>query len=243
MSPIVLITRPEVAAQELAQTLRQRWAPPPEIVISPILKLEFLAGDVPLSDVEALIFTSRNGVAAFARITERRDIPCYVVGNATLTEAERHGLKATLAGKDGDELCAYLTRAPECGPFLHLHGEHVAGDVAGQLRAAGRIVSEQVVYKQMPQAISDVAARHLAGSRPILLPFFSPRSAKLFFRGLHAEAPLLCAAMSPKVAENVPAGYAARLEIAQYPDLKAMLDSLDLLREYAIELESLNRAQ
>ena len=243
MSPIVLITRPEAAAQELAQTLRQRWAPAPEIVISPILKLEFLAGDVPLQGVERLIFTSRNGVAAFTRITERRDIPCYVVGKATLTEAERHGLKATLAGKDGDELCAYLARAPERGPFLHLHGEHVAGDVAGQLRAAGRTVSEQVVYKQMPQTISDVAARHLAGSRPILLPFFSPRSAKLFFRDLRAEAPLLCAAMSPNVADEIPPGRATCLEIARNPDLKAMLDSLDLLREYAIELESVNRAQ
>lgn len=243
MSPIVLIIRPEEAAQELAEILRKRWAPPPEIVISPILKLEYLNADVPLDGTRALIFTSRNGVEAFTRLSHRRDLPCYVVGYATQAQAKRHGLSATFAGSDGEELCAYLAATDDQGPFLHLHGEHVALDIAGRLRTHGRIADEKVLYRQVQMAFTGAADVALAGERPVIVPFFSPRSAKLFFQAHQGSAPLLCVAMSPNVAKQVPQGSVRRLSIAEKPDMNAMLDSLDHLRKDAIELEGINRAQ
>lgn len=243
MPPIVLITRPDDAAQRLARMLRQRWTPAPDIVVSPVMRLRVLANALTLDGVRALIFTSRTGVEIFAQLSPRRDLPCYVVGRATQAEAERQGLSAVCAGGDGEELCTYLTSSGLRGPFLHLHGDHVAGDVAGRLRAAGLTLREEVIYSQQAQALTPAAMSGLNGMRPILLPLFSPRSARLFFEMAQGPAPLLCAAMSRNVAAEVPEARVTRLICAERPDMKAMLDSLDDLREYAIQLESAKRAK
>jgi len=244
MPPTVLITRPDPAAQQLARTLRDRWQPAPRIVISPVMAVRFIDQDLALDGARALIFTSRNGVAAFARMSDRRDLPCHVVGEATRAEAERLGLSAVCAGRDADALCATLAASGISGPVWHLHGEHVAGDVAGRLCKAGLDLREAVIYRQEAQELSPEAMACLAGATLVLLPLFSPRSARLFFgMAPRGAAPLLCAVMSDTVAGEVPTEHVHRLTRAERPDMNAMLDSLDELREYAIQLEGTNRAQ
>ncbi len=241
--PTVLITRPEAAAARLAQDLRVRWTPPPLTVISPMMRTEVIGVDIPLNGVRALVFTSRAGVEAFAQLSTRRDLPCHVVGEATRAAAEDIGLNATCEGPDAAALARALAAAPPGGPLLHLRGAHVAGDLAGRLHSAGITLREAVIYRQRAQPLTARAMALLGGGRPVIVPLFSPRSAQLFFAEAAGAAPLLCAAFSGNVAAEVPAGRAARLVTAAAPQLNAMLDSLDDLRDYANRLEAASRAQ
>lgn len=62
---------------------------------------------------------------------------------------------------------------------MHLHGEHTRGDVAARLRAAGLAVEARMVYRQVELPLSDTAHALLQGEAPVILPLFSPRSARL----------------------------------------------------------------
>ena len=62
-TPIVLVTRPQQVAIVLESELRERGFSP---LLSPMLKITYFDGVVPsLDGVQALIFTSANGVHSF----------------------------------------------------------------------------------------------------------------------------------------------------------------------------------
>jgi uroporphyrinogen-III synthase len=72
----------------------------------------------------------------------------------------------------------------------------------------------------------------LQDPRPVILPIFSPRSARLLaaeLRRVAAKAPIWLAALSPAVAEafDFPTVYT---EIATRPDSPAMLQAVQALR-------------
>ena len=72
-----LITRPEEDAATLAEALRQRGV---GVAIEPLLSVRTLPGaSIDLAGVQAVLFTSSNGVRAFAELSERRDLPCFTV--------------------------------------------------------------------------------------------------------------------------------------------------------------------
>lgn len=106
-------------------------------------------------------------------------------------------------------------------------------DLAGVLAAAGLRAETRLVYAQDPQPLSATATRLLAGRGAVLVPLFSPRSARLLAAAgpaqASATAPLLIAAMSRAVAEAW-AGPAPRaLQIAARPTSEAMLHALTVL--------------
>ena len=69
-----------------------------------------------------------------------------------------------------------------------------------RLSNAGVMCREQEIYRQEPLPLSDAAAQALDSNHLILLPIFSPRSAKLVAeRVQEALAPLIIAYMSPAV--------------------------------------------
>ena len=77
----------------------------------------------------------------------------------------------------------------------------------------------------------DEAKALLAGSDPVIVPLFSPRSAELLFQSITPMAPLRIAAISANTAEKVPADLCESLLIAERPDGPAMLAVLARLGE------------
>ncbi len=78
----VLVTRPEEDASALAAALAARGF---DALVEPMLSVAPAPGVTPpldLDGVQALLFTSANGVRALARLTERRDLPAFTVGDA-----------------------------------------------------------------------------------------------------------------------------------------------------------------
>ena len=65
------------------------------------------------------------------------------------------------------------------GAFLYLRGRHTSRDLAARLNAGGRTAREQIVYDQRAVPLSPTALSALRAG-PVIVPLFSPRTARLF---------------------------------------------------------------
>lgn len=205
----LLITRPAEDAEPLARRLRALGHTP---LIEPMLDMVWLDGPAPdLDGVQGLLFTSANGVRAFARRTNHRGLPAYAVGDATARAAREAGFDSVESAQgDVYALAALVTRLcrPEAGMFLHVAGATVAGDLSGLLAGKGFAVRRETMYEARPSTrLGDATAAGLAEGQIDAVLIFSPRTAVSFVR-LVDEAGLidqcrtvdvLC--LSPAVAE------------------------------------------
>ena len=157
-------------------------------VMAPLMAIEPLSPELDFAGITDLIFTSRHAVTAFQRLTDRRDLPCYVVGPATSVHAGNAGLDVALGVATVRALIPALPGAPH--RFLYLRGVHISHDLAAEPSLAGR-VREAVVYDQiacaLPVEVRDaVVDGGLAG-----ITLFSVRTAKRLGEELGgAEIPL-----------------------------------------------------
>ncbi len=207
--PRILVTRPAEDARPLAERLRALGCEPS---VEPMLDIVWRDGPEPALDgVQALLFTSANGVRAYARRTGRRDLPAYAVGDAT-AEAARSAGFARVDSASGDVYAlAGLVRSrcrPEAGALLHVAGATVAGDLSGELAGAGFSVRRETLYEAVPsRRLSPGTARALRTGTLDAVLFFSPRTARWFVRlvdeagliGCCRTVDALC--LSPAVAE------------------------------------------
>lgn len=101
------------------------------------------------------------------------------------------------------------------GRLVHPHGRHLARALP---------VEGMVVYDQTAVPPSAEALGVLAGSAPVILPLFSPRSARLAAAAAAgARAPLLPVAISAAAAHAWGAARAEPTRLALRPDAAAML--------------------
>ncbi|WP_212522942.1 uroporphyrinogen-III synthase [Actibacterium sp. MT2.3-13A] len=239
MTPLtLLLTRPRPQAERFARAFAARFGPEIGIVISPLLRIA-PGGELPsLADYAGLVFSSQNGVRAFAGISGDRRLPAYCVGARTAEAAREIGLRAEFSGADAEALVARLAQAHPGGRLLHLRGAHARGEIAARLSAAGQPCDEAEIYDQIPQELSLKARDLLRAEGPVLLPLFSPRSATLAGQAVAgARAPLALAAMSAAVAGAWRGPAPALLRQAEKPDAEGMLDALAVLIAAARHLE------
>lgn len=195
--------------------------------------------DVPidLSGVQAVLFTSANGVRAFAALTSRRDLPVYAVGDRTgAVAAENRFLRVESAGGDVEKLAALVKQRCKAtdGVVLHPAGTAVAGDLAGQLGAAGFVVRRTVIYEARKATgfSGEIRMAVLDGEVDLVL-FFSPRTAKTFIElakgeGLETACEKLEAlCLSQAVAEAADPIMWRRVMVAPEPTQDALLATLD----------------
>ena len=226
----VLLTRPVAQSRRFAEQIRDRLGPGVRVVIAPLMRIEprgplpeLAPGDVP-------VFTSESGAEAFAALGGRCAGPAYAVGGRTAAVARRLGFAPVTEGPgDGAGLAGRIAAdAPKGGGVLwHLHGTHVAGDVTAMLQAQGIRAREAAIYDQVAMPLGAEAAALLAGDRPVLVPVFSPRTARLLAGDLAgARAPLGLAAISPAVAAELPVQSAGKVAVAARAEAAAVLDVL-----------------
>ena len=227
--PTILLTRPLVQSQRFADQIGGA-------LISPLMRPEFLTPELPTRAFAAVVLTSETGAEAAGRIsasgvslTKR----AFCVGHRTAEAARAAGFEVSSAGGDADDLLAHILAAAPLGRLLLLHGQDTVGDLNKRLNSAGIESVSQTIYRQIAQSLSDEAIAVLQGPRPVILPIFSPRSARLLaaeLRRIAAKAPIWLAALSPAVAEafDFPTVYT---EIATHPDSAAMLQAVQDLRE------------
>ena len=222
----LLLTRPHAQSVRFATQFGARFGAAIPVVISPVIEVVQRPLQIESGRFSALVFTSENGVAGFSSQTTQRGQMAYCVGDRTAAAAQAAGFAAQSAGGDLTDLVALVQRNPPVGPLLYARGEMVSGELAGTLILAGIETVEAVVYGQVAQTLTPEALAVLQGAASVLVPLFSPRSARLFQAGAAGgRAPLCIAALSMAVAAAVDLP-GQRLETAVRPDADAMLAAL-----------------
>jgi uroporphyrinogen-III synthase len=238
-----LITRPEEDAAPLAAALIQRGI---ETSIESLLSIRTLPeAEIDLSGVQAMLFTSANGVRAFAELaaakelTGWRELPVLAVGDATARTARAAGFAEVESAAGNVESLAELAAAkldPQKGPLFHAAGSAVAGDLAGILSGRGFELRRSMIYEARPaDSLSPATVEALERGGFDLMLFFSPRTAATFAALIQAagdkavegcrRAAALC--LSPAVANVLGALPFRAMESADHPDLPSMLQLVE----------------
>ncbi len=120
-----------------------------EAVRAPVLAVQPVDADLSALAYDAVIFTSRNGVSAFARLSPRRDLPVWCVGDATAEAAKVHGFGQVIsAGGDAPALFEKLkSDAPRTARFLYAAPGEPSAPLAAWMRTEGFTVHQIAVYE------------------------------------------------------------------------------------------------
>ena len=178
-----LITRPQEDSADAAIALVRRGITP---VLAPMMRIEYATGDIE-SEVtlsQAILFTSRNGVRAFSRLSARRDVAVFAVGDSTAALARDNGF-VNVESAEGDS--ADLARLtidrldPADGLLFHAAGATVAGDLTDALNKAGFKTVRRPLYEAKALgALTDETATALRDRTLDYVLFFSPRTGRIF---------------------------------------------------------------
>ena len=223
MSLRVAITR---AAPENARTAAQLQDHGAIPYLAPLLDIAPRAFDADVTNVQALLFTSSNGVHAFTRESSVRSVLALAVGDATAQAARAVGF-AEVRSANGDvaELAALAaaTLDPADGKLVHIGGAHLAGDLGGALQAAGFKVERRIGYEA--QAVTTLP---IAFGEPLDAVLFHSVRAASVFAGLGAPRAdqLTAACISAAVAEAARKTAWKQLVVAAAPREDALLAAL-----------------
>lgn len=217
----LLLTRPlrgsDAFWQALPTNLRSDLIP----MISPLIRINPL--DHTFLKVTDAVFTSANG-PLFGPAGHGKT--AYCVGAQTTRAATDAGWIAKHFGNTADELVGRLIEAPPSAPLTHLCGVHTRGDIAARLRAAGINADQIETYDQVAQSLSDQATALLRRETLVILPLFSPRTARQFANQHQGGANLHIIALSAAVASELNQTQAASLHICAQPTRNAMIQSV-----------------
>jgi uroporphyrinogen-III synthase len=233
----VLVTRAAGDAEKLAARLAERgYQSAIENLMTIRLRADAARGLAQFLDgVQAALFTSANGVRAFAQATPRRDFRAFAVGDATAAAARDAGFaEVTSAGGAVEDLAKQVIARlkPQSGALIHAAGTITAGDLAGILEAAGFTVRRAVLYEAIPSEHLSTATRDAVRRGEIdAALFFSPRNAATFVRlaaGLEESCKhMIAVALSPAVAESLAPLPWRHVAVAGAPNETALLAALD----------------
>lgn len=209
--PVLLLTRPAADSRRFAAML-PGW----QAVISPILDIVPVGHDRDaLRTAPGLVFTSAHAVP-WAGPGRGRLAIC--VGGRTAEVAQAAGFAVQTGNGFAESLLPLIAIARV--PLIHPHGRHLARALP---------VPGMVVYDQQARPLNDAALRVLAGDAPVVLPLFSPRSARLAAdAATGAQAPLWPVAISP-AAMAAWHGPRAGQAVADTPDARAMTAAIQRL--------------
>ena len=226
--PTILLTRPLAQSQRFAEQIGGA-------LISPLMRPEFLSPPLPSVDFTAIVLTSETGAEAAGRISAAGGIlpkRAFCVGHRTAEAARAAGFEASSAAGAADDLLAHIIATAPVGRLLLLQGQDSVGDLKQRLVLAGIETLSLIIYRQIAQSLTEAAIAALQEFRPVIVPIFSPRSARLLaaeLRRVVAKAPIWLAALSPAVADAFDFPVEC-FEIASRPDSAAMQQTVQTLR-------------
>lgn len=208
------VTRALPDAEATAARLRALGA---DAIVAPLLTIVPCGYDTNVEGAQALIFTSAAGVRAFPDARSQRARPVLAVGDAT-AEAARDAGFIDVRSADGDVAkLAALAKAnldPGAGKLIHIGGEHVAGDLSGELVRAGFTVERRTAYA----AIVVAALPPSLHERLDVVLFHSARAADAMHRlGAPQAQARVAACLSQSVAKSAAASGWKRIVVAPAP--------------------------
>ena len=229
----LLVTRPLPDGERTATALRQRGH---DALLAPLLCIELNGNaDFGRGPFAAVLMTSANAARALAAHPQRASIivlPLFAVGRQTADAARAAGFTNVVSadGNAGD-LAVLVSARGAGGAVLYLAAEDRAGDLAGDLKAHGIVVTTVAIYRAVAAASFPGAARAAIETGTVDgVLHFSRRSAAVFSdlagkAGLaDPVARLRHYCLSGAVAAPLTAAGATDVRIASRPDEAAVLD-------------------
>lgn len=228
----VLNTRPLADAREISDRLNALGF---NVISEPLLQISFHDRAAPsLEGVQALVFTSRNGVRAYTRSVAARDLPVFAVGDGTADFARSEGFGCVRSAAGNVESLVSLivdVASPNDGRLLHVAGTISAGEMSVRLREFGFDLVREVMYEsRMSERLSTRTIENFKAGEIDDIVLFSPRTARTFAKlfneaGLQDCGPSLTLyCLSEAVVEGVKEYPWGKLLIAAEPNLGALLE-------------------
>jgi uroporphyrinogen-III synthase len=223
----IVLTRPEEDAGALKAKLE---AVGHAVVMAPLMTIRPREpAAIPPRPWQAIAVTSANGVRALPHNCGLETIRTLTVGPQSLKAALARGFSAEAHGGDVNGLAAFIRSSldPHGGPILYLSGAETAGDLEGQLDAAGFDCHRAVLYDAVPaEGLGEAEAALREGEADAVL-LYSPRTAKIWLKLVGTAGVLPQAArirnfcLSPNVASVLPEDWVKLTP--RTPDEQAML--------------------
>jgi uroporphyrinogen-III synthase len=211
--PLVLLTRPRAAAERFAALLLAE-RPELDVLISPIMEIVYLVPErLPAADV--VLFTSVHGVAGYVAAGGTPS-EAYCVGAVTAEKARKAGFDVLQVAPDLAALRPAL--AGEQRELLQVRGTYVTADLVAEFAH----VASVIVYDQPRVGLGDQAVAALASGRAVVVPLFSPRSARAFAKEAGQPRALYAAYISAAVQAAAELPF-IEAETAQTPDARGMV--------------------
>lgn len=229
--PITLIvTRPKAAAEKFAADVQDACPGKFDALIAPLMDISLEPCDIDVAGAQALLFTSRQAVAAYVVRKGDLTIPALCVGAGTAQEAQASGISAQSADGDAAALAslAAMSYLEGGGRYVHFRGAHTAGDLAYSLMDEGIEVEERIIYNQRLLDLSDPAKRAISDGRNVVIPVFSPRTAQGLaneLANIQISPGVRFLVISQNTADQL-SHLSARIEVAPQPSLVGMLNLL-----------------
>jgi uroporphyrinogen-III synthase len=218
-APILLLTRPEAAARDFLRSLPENVVARFNVLVSPL----FDYAPVPHAPVDPGADVILTSAAAVPYAGPGRGRTAWCVGDRTTSAAQEGGFEARNARGNAEDLVTLILHERPLGPLVHLRGEDSRGHIRDRLLAAGLSCEERVVYAKVPKTLTRQARGALMGNTTVVLPLFSPETARLLYGQGPFAARLIVLAMSGAVAEAAGPLHAARVEVADTPSLAGMV--------------------
>lgn len=234
-----LLTRPQEDNHKLAQALTRLGH---RVNLAPLLRINYFdRQEIDLANFQAILFTSANGVRAFVRNSQSRDLPCYAVGHATATEAHEAGFNTVHAARGDVTRLASLVMEklhPDGGKLLHISARDTAGNLSALLEKANFRVTGKQLYKATKARALDQKTKRLITSGMLShMTFYSPRTAKAFVQLIGTanlanpltEITALC--LSPAVSDVISSLNWQETLTAEHPDQRHLFQLIGLTLE------------
>lgn len=236
--PSVLITRPQTAAEFLAQQLQDRGY---EGVIEPMLHIQ--STDMPqpdIADIQALMITSANALTALDigsyEVEGLLNIPCFCVGPRTAEKANLFGFRKTYnSSSDGEALAQLISQSlpNKKKAILHVAGRDTDSKAHDALQSLGFTVARWPIYQAVVATeLNPYTIKRLREQRLDAVTVFSVRTAEtlkalLLKHGLEACCQRLIAIGLSNAVRDVLAPLTWRdLVAAPQPTEESVLDCL-----------------
>jgi uroporphyrinogen-III synthase len=227
-----------------------------DIWMEPLLEIN--SHDEPaisLAGCQALVFTSANGVRAWAKHRKERSVPIYAVGDATARAARQAGFAHVTSASGNVVALADLIKQKldaASGCLVHVSASTVAGDLSRLLGEAGFEVHRAVMYEA--RVVERLSTELISAIRCGLIDgvlVYSPRTGRAFVElleaaGIHPFCRIMaCFCLSEAVVDAITGSGWQRAVIAAAPTEDALIDALCTARNEnwtpAADLLSLSR--
>jgi len=228
----IIVTRAEPGASETIFRLEQLGH---TALRAPALALQEQM-DTPLptaSAISGLVFTSANGVRAYAAHRDDREAAAWCVGPATAEAARQAGF-CTIHESAGNaiDLARYIAAnsAPAAAPLLHVANVAAAGNLKRELEALGFPIAFAPLYSMRPAArLPQIVLGLIEQEAPAILLIHSAKGAAAFARLLEGNSLQVAAlvAISAPASEPLSGLAPNHVYIADSPNEDGLLSALE----------------